>query len=197
MSQEGPKRLNVGCGHDVLPGWINLDVAPLPGVDIVFDLDDCRTERVPLEDDCVDEILMKHVLEHLNDVLGAMEELHRLAKPGARLTIVCPHGASDDAWEDPTHKRALFPRSFGYFSQPYYWRADYGYRGDWQPEKITLRMDRREFEGKSREDIIRTVNRCRNVVLDMVVELRAVKPIRRPRKELQVEPAIEIQFVDI
>ena len=27
-------RLNVGCGRNILPDWINLDSAALPGVDI-------------------------------------------------------------------------------------------------------------------------------------------------------------------
>jgi hypothetical protein len=42
-----------------------------------------------------------------------MQELHRIAKPNGKLVIRCPHGASDDAWEDPTHVRAFFARSFG------------------------------------------------------------------------------------
>lgn len=31
----------------------------------------------------------------------------------------------DDAVEDPTHARQYFLNSFGYFLQPFYWRADY------------------------------------------------------------------------
>jgi hypothetical protein len=41
-----------------------------------------------------------------------MQELWRVAKPDAILGIRCPHGASDDADEDPTHVRRMFPRSF-------------------------------------------------------------------------------------
>ena len=36
--------------------------------------------------------------------------------------------------------RGYFLKSFGYFSQPDHRRADYGYRGDWAPDKITLRV---------------------------------------------------------
>ena len=68
-----------------------------------------------------------------------MQELWRIAKPNAKMVIRVPHGASDDAWEDPTHVRAYFSNSFGYYSQPYYWRADYGYRGDWLHEKLQQR----------------------------------------------------------
>lgn len=35
--------LNLGCGTDIRSGWVNLDSAELPGVDVVHDLD-----RLPL-----------------------------------------------------------------------------------------------------------------------------------------------------
>ena len=41
----------------------------------------------------------------------------------------------------------FFLNSFGYFSQPFYWRADYGYRGDWQTRRIVLYVDRQENAG--------------------------------------------------
>ena len=44
-------KLNVGCGRNILPGWINLDSAPLAGLDIIFDLESCAQERIPLPDD--------------------------------------------------------------------------------------------------------------------------------------------------
>ena len=127
-------RLNVGCGRTLLPDWINLDVRPLPGVDLVADLDGRGSAGpaaapLPLPDGSVEEFLLSHVLEHIREPLPMMEELWRVAAPGARMTVRCPYGSSDDAWEDPTHVRAIFLQSFGYFSQPYYWRADYGYRG--------------------------------------------------------------------
>ncbi|MBI4571568.1 MAG: hypothetical protein HY723_06420, partial [Chloroflexi bacterium] len=36
--REAPRRLNVGCGDDLLPDYVNLDMAALPGVDVVHDL---------------------------------------------------------------------------------------------------------------------------------------------------------------
>jgi hypothetical protein len=32
------KRLNLGCGRDVRPNWVNLDRVSLPGVDVVHDI---------------------------------------------------------------------------------------------------------------------------------------------------------------
>ena len=33
-----PIKLHLGCGTDIRAGWVNLDCAKLPGVDIVHDL---------------------------------------------------------------------------------------------------------------------------------------------------------------
>lgn len=113
-----PKKLNVGCGRDILPEWINLDYAALRGIDVVYDLERCAEIPMPFEDDSIDEFLLSHVIEHIRNSMPMMQELHRIAKPGALARIRLPHGASDDAWEDPTHVRSYFQQSFGYFSQP-------------------------------------------------------------------------------
>jgi SAM-dependent methyltransferase len=191
-----PFRLNVGCGRNAREGWVNLDSAALPGVDIVCDLEDLRRTPVDLPDATVNHFLLSHVLEHVRDSLGLMQELWRLATPGAIAVVRVPHGGSDDAWEDPTHVRAYFPGSFGYFSQPFYWRADYGYRGDWNPDKITLLVDRARCAGLDAQETLAKTRRERNLVREMICELRAVKPGREPKQELQTRLHIEIVPVD-
>jgi predicted SAM-dependent methyltransferase len=187
-------RVNLGCGRNILAGWINVDVCALPGVDIVADLDRCREHPLPLANDSVDELLLSHVIEHVREPLPLMEDLHRVATNGARMVIRVPYGSSDDAFEDPTHLRQYFVNSFGYFSQPYYWRADYGYRGDWMTESITLVVRQQENVGLSPAEVMAKVMRERNVVTEMIAQLSAVKPVREPRKELQVGPSILVQF---
>ncbi|HEX5802184.1 MAG TPA: methyltransferase domain-containing protein [Azospira sp.] len=191
------KRLNVGCGRNVLPDWINLDCAARPGVDLVADLELCATTPLPLADDSVDEFLLQHVLEHIRNPLPLMQELHRVARPGALAVVRTPYGSSDDAWEDQTHVRPYFVGSFGYFSQPFYWRADYGYRGDWQVERIVLLIPRGRVQGLSAEAAMALVHRERNVVAEMHAELRAVKPLRQALRELQQAPRLEIELVDL
>ena len=185
-------KLHLGCGRTHLPGWVNIDNVNLPGVDLVADLDACRHRRLPYSDDSVDEFLMSHVIEHIKDTLGLMQELHRIAKPGAKLVARVPYGSSDDAWEDPTHVRAYFIQSWGYFSQPYYWRADYQYRADWQPEQLELLVDK-SYAGKDTQEVLKMVFSQRNVVSEMVATLSAVKPIREPKRELQILPKIIIK----
>lgn len=187
-------KLHLGCGRNVLPGWFNVDAQALPGIDLVFDFDSCQRQPLPLAENSVDEFLASHLIEHLHHPLPFMQELHRVAKPDARAVFRVPYGSSDDAFEDPTHVRQYFMSSFGYFSQPYYWRADYGYRGDWATEMVTLLVDAARCAGKSADQIMSDVRTLRNVVKEMVVELRAVKPVREPKAELQVPYKINIQL---
>jgi ubiquinone/menaquinone biosynthesis C-methylase UbiE len=183
-------RLNLGCGRNALPGWTNLDRVALRGVDVVADLE----APLPFAADSVETLLMCHVLEHIKDALGLMQELHRIAQPGAQLQVHVPFGASDDAWEDPTHVRPYFLRSFSYFAQPFYSRADYGYRGDWQPERIHLKVMREGNEDLDPVAVMRRVTRERNVVAEMICVMSAVKPIRLPLAELIAPPAITLGF---
>lgn len=195
LTKAPPYRLNVGCGRNIQDGFINVDSAALPGVDIVCDLEKVRHTPIDLPEQTVEFFLLSHVIEHIHDSLGLMQELWRLALPNARAVIRVPHGASDEAWEDPTHVRPYFLESFGYFSQPYYWRADYGYRGDWQPEKIILYVHQSRCVGMNEQQIISNISIGRNFVKEMVCELRAVKPARPPKRELQVETRVEITLV--
>ena len=178
-----------------MQGWINVDRMKLPGVDIVADIDRCADEPIPLEDDSVDEFLLSHVIEHIRNPLPLMQELHRIAKSNALAVIRVPYGSSDDAYEDPTHVRSYFLDSFHYFSQPLYWRADYGYRGDWQLEKVRLILPAAQNQGLSPKEILIKVSTLRNQVREMVGELRAVKPVREPRRELQSSAKIELSLV--
>jgi len=106
------RRLNVGCGHDVRPGWVNLDSAVLPGVDVVHNL---SALPWPFPSSSFDEIIMINVLEHLEDTVRNMEELHRISAPGARLTIRVPYWNSPAAASDPTHKTIFNEETFDFF----------------------------------------------------------------------------------
>ncbi|MEQ8815222.1 MAG: methyltransferase domain-containing protein [Thalassobaculum sp.] len=169
-------KMNVGAGGRSIDGWVNLDLEQADGTNVVADL--LAPQGLPFADNTFDEMLMSHVLEHLDKPLFIMEELHRVAKPGCTLIVRVPYGSSDNAWEDPTHVRLYFFRSFTYFEQPVYSKNDYKYRGDWMTTRIRLSLDKRRFEGVPDSEFSNIIHRERNNVREMEVELQCVKPIR-------------------
>lgn len=191
-----PLRVNLGCGRDVIEGWKNVDIVPTPGVDVVADVSRSR----PFDEDSVDAFHASHVLEHVPAILPFMENCWRMARPGALFMARVPYGSSDDADEDPTHVRRFFLGSFGYFGQPYYWRADYGYRGDWRVKGLTLRFGRNTFAepivaGPATPTQLWTVMHYRNIVTEMAVVLEAVKPAREPLRALQETVTTMVEYV--
>jgi SAM-dependent methyltransferase len=104
-------RLNVGGGKRRVPGFYNLDLVPLDGVDVVADLN----EPLELPDDCVEEIYCRHVLEHVGRFVELLGELHRVVAPGGRIEAVVPHFSNPHGYSDPTHVRFFGLYSFFYF----------------------------------------------------------------------------------
>lgn len=107
-------KLNVGCGKDIKTGWINCDFKQGPGVDRVFDVSQVP---IPFEDNSVDEILVCHVLEHIQNWEMVVLEFHRVLKPGGVLTVRVPYGVTFT----PFHVRFFMPETFDAFIdlQPY------------------------------------------------------------------------------
>ncbi len=105
--------LDVGCGNKKRPGAIGIDSNRNTQADVIHDL---NVFPYPFEDNTFDEIYVTHCIEHLDDVLRVMEELHRIGKPGARVTVDAPYFSGQDAFSDPTHKHFFTSRSFDYFT---------------------------------------------------------------------------------
>ncbi len=194
-------KLHLGCGRTIIPGWVNLDLIPGEGVDCVADLDDVASTPLPFDDDTFDEIVGLHLIEHLRNPLAFMAEMHRVAQPGGTITFTTPYGSSDDAWEDPTHVRPYFMNSWGYFGQPFYWRADYGYRGDWDLTELQLSLHPETVKDDDGDlldpdEVMVVIGRDRNVVSEMTAILRAVKPAREPLRELMTRPHLSLTLAD-
>ncbi len=105
-------KINLGCGKDVKGGWTNCDHHPLPGVDVVMDLD---TFPWPFDNDSASDIFASHIYEHVGKPIDFVLECWRVLKPGGRLTIICPHWTSENAFTDPTHVRFVTDRTFDYW----------------------------------------------------------------------------------
>ncbi len=116
-NSSNPIVLDLGCGQKKRPGAIGIDRIALAGVEVTADLD---RYPLPVADNVADEIVLSHVLEHLQDVIGIMEEVWRICKPGGLVVIRTPHYTGRYAWLDVTHKRSFCAESFTYFGQSSY-----------------------------------------------------------------------------
>jgi hypothetical protein len=83
-------KLNLGCGHIPLEGYVNVDRRELPGVDVVADVGD-----LPFEEGGVQEISSAHVLEHFPQEMLRRRLLpfwRTLLMPGGVFRAVVPDG---------------------------------------------------------------------------------------------------------
>jgi SAM-dependent methyltransferase len=114
----GPLKFNMGCGRDKRPGYLNVDQAPACAPDQVCDLE---LTPWPWPDDCAEEVLFNHSLEHLGGepkvFLAIMRELYRICRDGAVVLINVPHPRHDNFLGDPTHVRAVSPQVLSLFSR--------------------------------------------------------------------------------
>lgn len=112
MTQAARKTLDIGCGTDKLPASIGIDANPSSDADIIHDLD---VRPWPIKDNEFDYIRAQDILEHVRDFFGVMEEVYRVAKPGAIVEVRMPFMSSRHFATDPTHVRAGTSSTFDYF----------------------------------------------------------------------------------
>lgn len=107
-------KLHLGCGNDYKEGYVNCDVTDRVRVDKIVDLEKPLTM---FKDNSVSEIIIYHTLEHINNFMILMEELHRILKKDGILDIQVPYYSSKDAHQDPTHVRFFTLKTFDYFTK--------------------------------------------------------------------------------
>lgn len=83
-----PIKLHLGCGPNVMKGWLNYDLNPAEG-GIKHDL----TRPLPHPDNSVDMCFSEHFIEHITreQAVELLKECHRVLRPGGRLRITTPN----------------------------------------------------------------------------------------------------------
>jgi SAM-dependent methyltransferase len=99
--------LNLGSGRKYLADAVNVDHQASTNPDLVHEL---NAIPWPLPDNHFETVLLADSLEHLEDVVATMEEIHRVCRHGAVVRITTPHFSSANSFTDPTHRH-----HFSYF----------------------------------------------------------------------------------
>lgn len=131
------RMLDVGCGMKKRMGAVGIDVNPRSDADVVHDL---NVTPYPFVSNHFDEIWCDNVVEHLDNVVKVMSELHRIGKPSSKVTIIVPFYPHRQANTDPTHMHFFGIHSFDYFTAGNTY-ADYRYATT-QYEILSIEFER-------------------------------------------------------
>ena len=108
------KILDLGCGNNKYDGAIGVDISPTSQADIIHNLNKFPW---PFSDNEFDEVICNDILEHLDEIVPVIEEIHRITKSGGLLKIRIPHFSNHNAYCDITHKHFFSSESFDYFTE--------------------------------------------------------------------------------
>lgn len=102
-------RINLGSGFDYDHNFINIDIDDKQfKVDLKLDLE----SALPYEDNSIEIVKACHILEHIQNYIPLMKEIHRVLKHDGVLYIRVPEFGCAAAVADPTHVRYFVPESF-------------------------------------------------------------------------------------
>jgi SAM-dependent methyltransferase len=104
--------LDLGCGRRKRPDAIGMDRNPQSHADVLHDLNQFP---YPFPDNRFGMIVANNIMEHLDDVIAVMTELHRITGPNGIVEITVPFYPHRNASTDPTHRHWFGVHSFDYF----------------------------------------------------------------------------------
>jgi SAM-dependent methyltransferase len=115
LASSGPLHLELGCGdRKRRPDAIGIDISDFPCVDIVGDVIDVLSL---FPDGTVESITSSHLLEHMADVGGLLDEMARVLKTEGRNEIIVPHFSNAYYYSDLTHKHPFGLYTLSYFAE--------------------------------------------------------------------------------
>jgi SAM-dependent methyltransferase len=117
--------LNLGAGRKRRSDAFNVDLVAGTHPELVWDLNRLPW---PLPSGHFREVLAYDVIEHLEDLVAVMEEIHRVCAAGAVVRITLPHYSCANAFTDPTHRHYFSLFTFHYFTGENQWEFYTGRR---------------------------------------------------------------------
>jgi predicted SAM-dependent methyltransferase len=83
------RKLHIGCGSNLLEGWVNTDLEPTSSRVTALD----ATKPFPFETNSFDYVFSEHMIEHINYIEGVnmLSECNRVLKPRGRIRISTPN----------------------------------------------------------------------------------------------------------
>ena len=88
VSQSKVRKLHLGCGWNLLPGWLNMDYFPESRNALYHD----ARRRFFFVNETFNYIFSEHMIEHMSFLDGSnmLSECHRILKKGGKLRISTP-----------------------------------------------------------------------------------------------------------
>ena len=112
-----PTRGSLDSGKSYLPGYLNIDIFERLHPDLCLDLsssvefpmivDSEVYGKIELRCDSFELIYADNVLEHVQDLPSLMTNCLNLLVEGGLFVAIVPLEGSKEAWQDPTHVRAM------------------------------------------------------------------------------------------
>lgn len=108
--------VNLGAGESLISGFINVDIVPKPGIDIVCDLEKYPW---PFPSGSVNLLVASQLVEHIDphggNFIRFMDEAWRVLKTDGQFMIATPYGQSAAYIQDPTHCNPCNELTWSYF----------------------------------------------------------------------------------
>ena len=180
-----PRKLDIACGDRKGVGFTGIDISPDSDAEIHHDLFQFPW---PIRASSVSEIKCDHFVEHIphwlphwNGVDGWFlfwDEVWRICRKNAKVTVLHPYAKHDRAFWDPTHVRYIHEASYGYLSKA--WRereklTHYPVTCNFEAELIEGLDLSEHVSNRSNEFQMFAKEHYWNVVPDLRVTLRAIK----------------------
>jgi predicted SAM-dependent methyltransferase len=89
LQQNTIRKLQIGCGHNLIDGWLNSDYQPMPTDQLRLD----ARKTFPIESNTFDYVFSEHLIEHIayEDALLMLKESFRILNQNGTIRISTPN----------------------------------------------------------------------------------------------------------